>query len=108
MTVPASLSDLQRKVLLALEADGAMTANQIGGAIGARHVQGGRGNSGRGQGHRSFGLAQQIIPPLNGLHGRSFVARHRRADGRSGTEYSLTPEGRRVAEQLREKEAQSG
>jgi hypothetical protein len=91
-------SDLQRQVLGALLAEGSMTPNEIGGYLGLKTVHGGRGGGGRGQGPRSFGLAHRIIAPLNGLYGRGLVSRHGRADGQSGTEYSLTPEGRRAAE----------
>jgi len=94
------LSDLQCKVLLALLDEGAMAPNNIGSAVGAKRVQGGRGLGGRGKGHRSFGLAQQIIPPLNGLKKRGLVVVHRRADGRSGSEYSLTGRGRQTAQAL--------
>lgn len=103
MTRP--LSDLQRRVLLVLldaeERDSlaVLTPNEIGGRLDLKPVEGGgSGAKGRGAGHRVFGPAQRIISPLNGLRGRGLVGLSFVLD----YGYSLTAEGKRTAEALKE------
>jgi hypothetical protein len=114
MTSDRPLTDLQLKVLKGLDrarrtSSYPMTPNEIGHAIGARIIQGGRGQGGRGRGSRTFGLAQQIIPVLTSLsRGRGLIAHVGRRDGRSGAAYALTDAGRRYLEDQPQPERGAG
>lgn len=93
--VPASLSDLQRQVLLVLVDSGkSETPTDIAYEMGFQPF------SARGKASRMFSPAQKIIGPLVGLRKRGLVVPTGRRDGRSGTAYVLTAEGKRIAEVL--------
>lgn len=77
-----------------------LTPNQIGSRIGVPPVFGGRGQGGKGKGHRAFGPAQRVIFPLTALKKRGFVESGERKDGLSGVSYSLTMAGKWKAEEL--------
>lgn len=106
------LAERQQKVLLillahegqddAVKAAYGMTPNDIGAELSLPAVEGGGSGSGRGSGHRVFGPAQRVISSLNGLRSRGLVDLGPRRDGRSGTAYSLTVDGRVEALKLSE------
>lgn len=74
--------------------------SHIAAGIGKQPVHGGRGQGGRGKGHRVFNPAHRIISSLTGLRKRGLVTWGQRHDGYSGTAYRLTEEGRDAATAL--------
>lgn len=97
MEVPASLSDLQRRVLLVL-----LNSGRAEPPADIAYEMGFQPEPSRGRSARVFSPAQKIIGPLTGLRGRGLVGTAARRDGLSGTAYVLTVEGKRVAEALKE------
>jgi hypothetical protein len=84
-----------REVLAVLaREDRPMTGNEIGLAVNAKTIRGGRGQGGRGRGARTFGPAQQVIPVLTALRKRGLTTHAARPDGMSGTADRITDEGR--------------
>jgi hypothetical protein len=92
------LTDLQRRVLLALLArdPNPMTGNELGLAVRAARV---RRGGGTWSGYQ--GPAQRIIPVITSLRRRGLIWHVRRPDGLSGTADVLTEAGRAVARELR-------
>jgi hypothetical protein len=89
------LSESQVRVLDAmrrLDHMGALPATPatIAREAGFDKVVGGRGEGGRGRGHRVFNPAQRIIPALTGLRRRGMIRDTRRRDGMSGVAYDFT------------------
>jgi len=71
----------------------AQTPAQIAHGIGMTPVHGGRGQGGRGKGHRVFNPAQRIISSLTSLHRQGLIDQVQRPDGLSGVAYWATDEG---------------
>lgn len=90
------MTPLMRSILevLAEDPDATLSPNTIGYRIGVAPVSGGRGQGGRGRGHRVFGPAQRIIFPLNRLRELGLIDFAPREDGKSGTAYYITTAGK--------------
>jgi hypothetical protein len=85
-----SLSPLMVRVLAALaDADGPMTGNQIGYALGLSP-----GRRHRGPWSGPTGVAQRAIPAITALRRRGLIELARRPGGRWGTADVITDAGR--------------
>lgn len=106
------LSPKSREVLVAMlrEQDDyfGMTGNEIGYAVGHQQgdVKSHTGGASKYSGVRSMGAAQKVIPVLIGLDRRGLIRMAARADGRSGTAYRLTDNGRKEAHKIMGEQAQ--